>query len=99
MKHNTLGPTRSAMAIGSSLAVLAAVSFASLNAQAPAHHPSGRRPAGRCCRTRSAARVRPSLILKEEWKETTETGDITVTQQHVANPNLSSRPTAPARRD
>ena len=95
MKHNTLCPTRSAIAIGSSLVVLAAVTFVSLNAQAPAPaaRPAGDRPAAAAAP--APPRVRPSLILKEEWKETTETGDITVTQQHVANPNLELKTYGP----
>src|SRR5687767_14959912 len=45
-------------------------------------------PAPPAPRAPAAPRGRPPLFFREEWKETTETGDITVSQQFVANPNL-----------
>jgi hypothetical protein len=56
----------------------------------PIHAQQAAAPAAR---DRAAAapappRVRPTLVLREEWKETTDTGDIPVSQQFVGNPNL-----------
>src|SRR5688572_9668879 len=61
-------------------AALAASPSSTVHAQQAAAPAATRAPA--------APRERPPLFFREEWKETTETGDITVSQQFVANPNL-----------
>jgi hypothetical protein len=91
MKHNTLPMTLSAVGIGCFAVALAAASYIPLQAQAA-------RPADRAAGAPAAPappRDRPKLVLSEEWKETKETGDITVTQQHVANPNLELKTYGP----
>src|SRR6185503_20377754 len=76
MKHTTLLMVAVASA-------LAAASYSTVRAQQAAA-PAAR---DRAAAAPAPPRVRPALILLEEWKETTETGDIPVSQQFVANPN------------
>ena len=66
------------VALGTALAVTPS---STLRAQQPA-------PAAAAARAPAAPRERPSLFFREDWKETTETGDITIAQQFVANPKL-----------
>ena len=77
MKHTTL----LMVAIASALA---AASYSTVRAQQAAA-PAAR---DRAAAAPAPPRVRPTLVLREEWKETTETGDIPVSQQFVANANL-----------
>jgi hypothetical protein len=77
MKHTTL----LMVAIASALA---AASYSTVRAQQAAA-PAAR---DRAAAAPAPPRVRPTLVLREDWKETTETGDIPVSQQFVANPNL-----------
>jgi len=76
MKHHTFLH----VALVALATTLAATSSSTVSAQQPAAPAATRAPA--------PPRERPSLFFSEEWKETTETGDITVSQQFVANPNL-----------
>jgi hypothetical protein len=64
--------------------VLAAASYSTVLAQQAAA-PAAR---DRAAAAPAPPRVRPTLVLCEDWKETTDTGDIPVSQQFVANPNL-----------
>ena len=67
------------VALGTALAATSSAS--TVRAQQPA-------PPAAATRAPAPPRERPPLFFREEWKETTETGDITVSQQFVANPNL-----------
>jgi hypothetical protein len=64
--------------------VLAAASYSTVLAQQAAA-PAAR---DRAAAAPAPPRVRPTLVLREDWKETTDTGDIPVSQQFVANSNL-----------
>jgi len=77
MKHTTLVMVAIASA-------LAATSYSTIRAQQAAP-PAAR---DRAAAAPAPPRARPTLVLREDWKETTETGDIPVSQQFVANPNL-----------
>jgi hypothetical protein len=61
---------------------LAATSYSTVLAQQAVAPPA------RAAAAPAPPRVRPALFFREEWKETTDTGDIPVSQQFVANANL-----------
>jgi len=77
MKHTTILMVALASA-------LATASYSTVRAQQAAA-PAAR---DRAAAAPAPPRARPTLVLREDWKETTETGDIPVSQQFVANPNL-----------
>jgi hypothetical protein len=64
---------------------LAAASYATVRAQQAAAPPAAR---DRAAAAPAPPRARPTLVFREDWKETTDPGDIPVSQQFVANPNL-----------
>ena len=76
MKHNTI------------LTVVLLTVAAMFPAAARAQQPAAPAARDRAAAAPAPPRARPGLFFSEEWKETTETGDITVAQRFVANPNL-----------
>jgi len=79
MRHNTL---LTIIVLGTALA---ATSYPTVRAQQAAAAPAAR---DRAAAAPAPPKARPGLVLREEWKETKDPGDIAVAQQFVANPNL-----------
>ena len=76
MKHTTL----LMVALASALAATSYPTVVAQQAAAPAARGERAAPA--------PPKARPTLLFREEWKQPTKTGDISVAQENVANPNL-----------
>jgi len=74
------------------MACLSAATMASAQQRPEAPAPAAGRGAG-------AARTRPPLFFREEWKQTAQGGEHGVTQDAVANPNLEVKLYGPAAKE